>query len=173
MAQNIQALDTIQQGMTEGEAVRCVAECQTSEKDYCECKCLGLNHGIGTGRKSPAIMLGIKRCQCGCGEETLRRFVPGHDARYHAAQKAKAAGFGSVEEWRKANRKAANDRAAAKRREQRAVIKVGADKIAAAAKAGTLVTGSKPRIPRGAVGSGPARANQRVVVSPKGDDLPF
>lgn len=141
------------EGMTEGEAERCVAECMTSQSDYCECKCDGANHGATSGRKTPAIRLGRKTCACGCGLETQRRFVPGHDARFHAAEKAREAGFETVEAWRVEMRKSRNERAATKRREKRAAIKAGADRIAAAAKAGTLVPGSKP--------------------SPKGDDLPF
>ena len=79
----------------------CVAECMVSEQPICDCKCQGGNHGLGfvvllvasgvdvqsaTAKHTP-VRYGEKYCQCGCGETTFRRFVPGHDARYHGRQR--------------------------------------------------------------------------------------
>lgn len=124
------------EGMSPGEAARCVAECMTSIKPYCECRCDGANHGAGAGIK--AILLVSKECACGCGGITNRRFVPGHDARFHAAEKARAAGFSSVEEFRVKQKADRNARAATKRRAKRAAIKAGAAKVAEAVKEGRL-----------------------------------
>lgn len=77
--------------------VPCPGECMISEQEICNCSCGGRNHGILhrilTGATRPPTMFGPKPCLCGCGGITKRRFVPGHDARYHAEQKraAKAA----------------------------------------------------------------------------------
>ena len=84
----------------------CVAECMDGQQDYCECKCNGANHGIAGAIFASAItegavlksaleqvaptVIGIKQCLCGCGGTTQRRFVPGHDARYHGLIKAQA-----------------------------------------------------------------------------------
>lgn len=77
----------------------CAGECMVSKSPVCECECGGSNHGIlvrllsqsvpGTGGKP--IMLGPKPCACGCGGTTNRKYVPGHDARHHAALKRAAA----------------------------------------------------------------------------------
>lgn len=83
--------------------VPCNAECMGSQKQYCDCRCGGANHGVGAMAFLAGISDGIpagvfqlklaeirpvqygpKPCLCGCGETTLRRFVPGHDARYHS-----------------------------------------------------------------------------------------
>ncbi len=96
-------IEPIEDDMTEAEEDRCVKECQTSTSNVCACKCGGTNHGALVGRPAyrKAAVYGPKPCQCGCGETTLRQFVPGHDARYHAAQKrdaaAKAAGLSTLE----------------------------------------------------------------------------
>lgn len=109
-------------GEFEGE---CSDECLSSQSAFCQCKCNGINHGMGAGRKSPAVMVGPKPCKCGCGETTKRTFVPGHDARYHGlvalTKWAKDNGItGSEEELRKAKasavRKAARERRAAQRK---------------------------------------------------------
>lgn len=71
----------------------CNGECMASAKDLCDCRCNGDNHGILfrlQGRPIVPVMYGDKQCLCGCGGTTKRRFVPGHDARYHAAQKRAA-----------------------------------------------------------------------------------
>lgn len=72
--------------MSDAEFTRCVSECVTSRKPYCNCKCGGANHGAANGT-TPLAVIGPKLCLCGCGGTTKRLFVPGHDARYHAAQK--------------------------------------------------------------------------------------
>lgn len=117
------SLDLTDEDMTEGEFEQCVAECVGSIRPYCECKCDGRNHGAMHGAAAP-VLIGKKECACGCGQTTQRRFVPGHDARYHArialAEWAKENGVtGSEEELRKAKaaalRKAARERRAAKR----------------------------------------------------------
>lgn len=80
--------------------VPCPGECMISEQTICNCSCGGRNHGILhrilTGETKPPVMFGPKPCLCGCGGITKRRFVPGHDARFHAEQKraAKAAAAG-------------------------------------------------------------------------------
>ncbi len=95
--------------MTLTRIVPCVGECMAGRSDICECRCDGANHGIANGaflalvmsNPSPTaliaaqasvrpVLLGEKTCLCGCGGTTQRRFVPGHDARYHAAQKRAA-----------------------------------------------------------------------------------
>lgn len=95
--------------MTLLRIVPCVGECMAGQSDICECRCDGANHGIANGdflamfRQMPTpaqvaaaqaamrpTMIGPKQCLCGCGGTTQRRFVPGHDARYHAAQKRAA-----------------------------------------------------------------------------------
>jgi hypothetical protein len=124
------------EGMTEGEAAQCVAECVTSIRPFCECRCDGKNHGAMHGASAPT-MLGPKPCKCGCGQTTNRTFVPGHDARYHGLvalrEWAEANGqTGTDEELRKAKaaamRKAARERRAAKRAE----VKVKAEAVAKA-----------------------------------------
>lgn len=134
--------------MTEGEAAQCVAECVTSIKPYCECRCGGINHGAGVGGGMVA-RLGDKLCKCGCGESTKRQFVPGHDARYHArealvkwglenhilmpAKGYTEADIEGVKEVKvKQQRKAARERRAAKRAKQ---AKIEAKAARAAAKA--------------------------------------
>lgn len=80
-------------GKTLVSIVPCNGECMLSEKDICDCRCDGANHGIIFGLQGAAIvptLYGDKQCLCGCGGITKRRFVPGHDARYHAAQKRAA-----------------------------------------------------------------------------------
>lgn len=86
--------------------IPCVGECMSGQSDLCECKCDGANHGLGSRafvaaweqantkadrqaaiRSIRPTVMGAKECLCGCGETTQRRFVPGHDARYHAALK--------------------------------------------------------------------------------------
>ena len=136
--------------MSEGEIAKCVAECVESQRPYCECKCGGTNHGTGPNglilvKGTFARQIGPKECLCGCGGLTDRTFVPGHDARYHAAQKtaagAAAAGVG-IDEYaaqRTAERKtAANAKAKARREARAALIKAHEARIAEAAAAGTL-----------------------------------
>jgi hypothetical protein len=78
-----EALDLTDEDMSEAEFEQCVAECVTSVRNYCDCKCQGRNHGAATGATG-AILIGEKPCACGCGQTTQRRFVAGHDAKYHA-----------------------------------------------------------------------------------------
>lgn len=83
--------------------VPCVGECMAGQSDLCDCRCAGENHGIAKASLIDALLMGglsvqsfnaqrrptiygKKSCACGCGGETLRRFIPGHDARYHARQ---------------------------------------------------------------------------------------
>ena len=119
------------------EFEKCRLECQMSERDECQCSCEGANHGagLGVGRRVHAVPVTNKFCQCGCGEITKRRFVPGHDARYHFAQKAAALGL-TADELRKANKAASNKAASEKRRAQRAAVK--ATEAAAAAVAANV-----------------------------------
>lgn len=72
----------------------CSGECIVSESPTCKCECQGNNHGlvhalVGGVRPNP-VVLGPKPCACGCGGITQRKYVPGHDARHHAALKAAA-----------------------------------------------------------------------------------
>lgn len=115
------------------------AECQASVSPECSCRCRGAFHGTATaGRlKSLPVAVGNKPCACGCGEITQRRFVPGHDARYHTALKAAEAGL-SVEDYRASLKTQANDRAAARRREQRAAAKAPVAKAESLEVAGDL-----------------------------------
>lgn len=81
--------------------VPCVGECMQGSSDICDCRCMGANHGLmklgdlGALTWSEVMALkpvrfGPKDCACGCGTRTDRRFAPGHDARFHAAQKREA-----------------------------------------------------------------------------------
>lgn len=81
--------------------VPCVGECMQGSSDICDCRCMGANHGLmkvgalGTPTWAEVLALapirfGPKDCACGCGTRTDRRFAPGHDARFHAAQKREA-----------------------------------------------------------------------------------
>lgn len=92
----------------EEEFENCRDECQASERDYCECSCGGANHGVGLPNRHAVMLLGKKDCACGCGGSTLRKYVPGHDARHHARLRAiegaRAAGV-SVEEFLTAKKK--------------------------------------------------------------------
>ena len=116
------------------EFENCRLECQTSESDICQCSCGGENHGamLNAGRRR-ATVLGTKECLCGCGLTTARRFVPGHDARYHAriklATAALAAGI-TVEALVARNKEWAKAEAARKRREKRDARKALAAKAA-------------------------------------------
>ncbi len=118
------------------EIIPCVAECMDGRSDICECKCGGANHGLAgdlfvgaleAGGMAHALGVirptvhGPKPCLCGCGGITNRRFVPGHDAKYHGRikreQQAKERGI-SVDEVpaalareRRARRKAAKEAA--------------------------------------------------------------
>jgi len=124
-------------GATLVSIVPCVGECMGAQPESpCNCRCDGANHAIGggtfaqmvnaliaaNGSLTPATLKSVlvstrpvmyrpKPCLCGCGESTLRRFVPGHDARYHAAIKA---GFATVAEHKAAKALAANERATAR-----------------------------------------------------------
>ncbi len=124
------------EGMTEAEAAKCVAECMTSRKPYCECRCMGKNHGAAVGMAMVA-RLGDKTCKCGCGQTTKRLFVPGHDARYHAAQKraaaAEAAGLG-LDAYLDQRKEAKREAARLARKARREAQKVVAAKAAAVAK---------------------------------------
>lgn len=105
-----------------------------------------------TGLTAP----GPNLCKCGCGGTTKRNFVPGHDARFHLAEAARKAGFANVDEYRAHLKVERDQRAAARRRAKRAAVKVGAAKVEAAAKAGTL--SPKPAKPRKAPAGATARA---------------
>jgi len=65
----------------------CNAECMGSVRLICECSCGGQNHGGGNARTWAVTVVGEKECLCGCGQTTERRFVPGHDARFHAHER--------------------------------------------------------------------------------------
>lgn len=101
-------------GTTLVRIVPCVGECMAAlPTSPCDCRCGGSNHAIGGAFMFPIltaavksqdkglfgkalqearpVVLGPKECLCGCGGITQRRFVPGHDARYHAALKRAAA----------------------------------------------------------------------------------
>lgn len=123
-------------GTTLVRIVPCVGECMgASPSSPCDCRCGGSNHAIGgavmfglfqkvlaqpsdgdrgrlfkaTVKAAQPLRLESKPCQCGCGESTMRRFVPGHDARYHAAIKA---GFESVAAYSAAKEQASAAKAA-------------------------------------------------------------
>jgi len=110
--------------MAEFDEESCSAECQSANPNTpCSCKCGGANHPKASSGE--VVVVGPKPCKCGCGQITNRAFFPGHDARYHFAQRAVAAGM-DVEVYR-ANLKAVrNAVAAAKRRERRAAAKAEA-----------------------------------------------
>lgn len=48
----------------------------------------------------------VRKCGCGCGEETMSYFAPGHDARYHGWVKKLASGVLRPEDLSAAQRKA-------------------------------------------------------------------
>jgi hypothetical protein len=130
----------------------CVGECMFASPDSpCDCRCGGDNHAIGGAmfisamidaiaagdtkaakvaiKAARPVMLTPKPCTCGCGGLTLRRFVPGHDARYHAAIKA---GFATVAEHAAAKAQAAQVKAQSRdSKEQHAQLQ--SDKAAAKA----------------------------------------
>lgn len=139
--------------MTEGEAAQCVAECVTSIRPFCECRCQGRNHGAATGAVAPTL-LGEKPCKCGCGQTTNRLFVPGHDARYHGLMKLREwwdrsdhDGPFNEEQARKekaaAMRKAARERRATKRAEVAAKAEAVAKTIQPKRKSATVKDLSK------------------------------
>lgn len=118
----------------------CADECQSSESDFCRCKCGGINHGALVGRKAPVVQIGKKLCKCGCGETTNRTFVPGHDARFHALEAltawAEANGVtGTEEQLRKAKAAAVRKAARERRAKQRAAATKAAEKVAKTVKA--------------------------------------
>lgn len=163
-------LDLTDEDMTEAEFEQCVAECVGSIRPYCECKCGGQNHGAAHGAAAPTL-IGKKECACGCGEITQRRFVPGHDARYHARialreWAAENGVTGSEEELRKAKaaalRKAARTRRAAKRAE------VKANEAKVAKKAEEVAKTIQPKRPTAKVLA--TRAKQAKQTA---DQLPF
>lgn len=139
----------LEQGdMSDGEFARCVVECVDSIRPYCECKCQGANHGVGaaglvmtTGRT--ATPLRPKACLCGCGGVTFRRFMPGHDAAYHAKQKMEAAAAAAgltVEQYTDARNRAKksiiNERTRAKRAAKKAAaLAAVVEEVAAAVEA--------------------------------------
>lgn len=171
-------IDFAQSAADDGEELECnSSECMASKSSICSCKCEGRNHGAMSGERAKSAWavtpITPKACACGCGQTTARRYVPGHDARHHVALAAKAAGL-TVEAYRASLKASSNKRAAEKRADKRAALKAGAAKIEAAAKAGTLVPGSKPR--RRAELKALTAINKVAAglgVSPKGDDLPF
>lgn len=100
-------------GTTLVRVVPCVGECMMAHPSSpCDCRCGGSNHAIGGAFMFPILQAAVatqdprqfkaalakarpvrlepKPCLCGCGGQTMRRFVPGHDARYHAAIKRAA-----------------------------------------------------------------------------------
>lgn len=114
--------------------VPCVGECMQGSSDICDCRCMGANHGLmkigelGTPTWAEVLALkpvrfGPKDCACGCGTRTDRRFAPGHDARFHAAQKREkertALGL-SEEEYAEHLKDAAREKAKARRKARRA-----------------------------------------------------
>lgn len=131
-------------GTTLVRVVPCVGECMMAHPNSpCDCRCDGANHAIGGAfmfpiltaavasndkaefkaalAKARPIRLEPKPCLCGCGGETMRRFIPGHDARYHAAIKA---GFANWPEHMVAKEAAALEKQTAKaQREQLAAQK--------------------------------------------------
>ena len=109
----------------------CVGECMEGRSDVCDCRCLGANHGLarlgllptwGEVKALQPVRFGPKECLCGCGGLTDRKFVPGHDARFHAAQnrtrRAAAAGI-SLEELAEQDKEAARARSRASRAARR------------------------------------------------------
>lgn len=112
----------------------CVGECMEGKSDVCDCRCSGANHGLMRLALLPGVTwtavrglrpvpFGPKPCLCGCGETTDRKFVPGHDARYHARIKyeAERAALGlSVEEYAEHRKQQARDKAKARRQARRA-----------------------------------------------------
>jgi hypothetical protein len=114
--------------------VPCVGECMQGSSDICDCRCMGANHGLmkvgalGTPTWAEVMALrpvrfGPKDCACGCGTRTDRRFAPGHDARFHAAQKREAerTSLGMTEEEYADHLKArARDKSKARRQARRA-----------------------------------------------------
>lgn len=156
--------DLTSEDMTEAEFEQCVAECATSERDFCECKCNGDNHGILAGRTTPAVILGKKQCACGCGEITNRVYVPGHDAKHHARLAliayARANGLDEADLEAVKKAKVAEQRKAARGR--RAERKAAAEQVAAKA---AKVAATEAKSTRSRKAAEPK--------SPKGDDLPF
>ena len=118
----------------------CVGECMQGRSDVCDCRCMGANHGLmrigslGSPTWSEIealrpVPFGPKPCLCGCGGLTDRKFVPGHDARFHAMQdrirRASAAGI-SLEELAEADTQARKERVRARKAERRAARAVPA-----------------------------------------------
>ena len=69
----------------------CSEECRNANPNsVCTCRCGGANHPREEGTE--VAVFGVKACACGCGQETKRRYVPGHDARHHFALRAAALG---------------------------------------------------------------------------------
>lgn len=112
----------------------CVGECMEGKSDVCDCRCSGANHGLMRLALLPGVTwtavrglrpvpFGPKPCLCGCGETTDRKFVPGHDARYHARIKyeAERTSLGlTVEEYAEHRKQQARDKAKARRAARRA-----------------------------------------------------
>lgn len=92
----------------------CSLECMGSRSKYCDCRCEGANHGKGVGAAFVPVAIGPKPCACGCGEPTNRQFKAGHDARFHFAERARAAGM-TVEAFRAKMKAARNEARKAKR----------------------------------------------------------
>lgn len=55
----------------------------------------------------PKVVKTVRKCACGCGDETMSYFVPGHDARYKGWLKKIAAGTMEVKDLKKAVQDAA------------------------------------------------------------------
>jgi len=107
--------------------IHCNSECMGSVRLICECSCGGQNHGGGNARTWAVTVVGAKECLCGCGQITERRFVPGHDARFHAAERltegAKEAGL-DLEAYKVQMIEARKERARLARARRKAAITI-------------------------------------------------
>lgn len=165
-------------GPQDGEEMECSEECQSSQSDYCQCKCDGAMHGIAYGRRESTVAIGEKPCKCGCGETTKRLYVPGHDARHHAelALRKWAAEQGlpvqtaeDLEAARKAKKAAVRKVARDRRATQRAEVKAKAEEVAKS------IVAKQPKRRKATSPAGTKGLSDLLSLtdSPKGDDLPF
>jgi hypothetical protein len=105
----------------------CSEECQNANPNSpCTCKCGGRNHP-----GNDVVVFGPKPCRCGCGEITKRRFVAGHDARFHFAERARALGL-TADALRANLKRERNAKSAAARKAKRAALKAAAPAVEAA-----------------------------------------
>lgn len=114
------------------EEIECSEECQNANPNSpCTCRCGGLNHPREGSKE--VVVFGPKPCKCGCGLTTKRAFVAGHDAAFHFAERAAAAGM-DVEDYRKMLKAERNRKAAADRKAKRAAAKALQAKVEEIAK---------------------------------------